>query len=571
MSTEAPSPLIMSDDPLLLKQIIAEQEAELAAARRQIEAQQSELAAASQRIEAVTAGDNPAPAGELALCRAIIAQQQEQLAASQRKIDALEQRLHYLLRRLYMPRSERLADPNQKALFDLNGEGEPAEQAATETASAAAEPAAQGKQKGHGRRRFPADAPRRRKLIDIPEEEKTCPCCGKQRQVIGEVVTERLGIDPPQFYVNQYVQLKYACSCEQSGVVTAEKPIQPIERGNAEPELVAFVAVSRFDDHSPYYRQEHGQFRRAGIDLPRSTLCDWMRQIGELGRPLYDLMHTQVLLSHVLGSDDTPVPLLVPGNGKTRQTHLWGWRGDEQHPYNVFDFTLGHGTAGPLKFLRREEGRSPEEGFRGYLQTDAFSSYEPLFRLAGIIAVACWAHARRKFFEAKETNLAVGMETLARIGQLYEVEETARGVGPAERLALRQEKSVPLLGALKTWLDGQYAIVLPRSAMGQAIGYTLGNWEALLRYTGYPTISIDNNSVERMLRIVGIGRKNWLHFGSERGGQTAAVLFTLLSSAKRHGLNTWAYLRDVLWRLADLKPGELEQLLPDRWKDSRGG
>ncbi|MBM3890862.1 MAG: transposase, partial [Verrucomicrobia bacterium] len=247
--------------------------------------------------------------------------------------------------------------------------------AAFALSAAAAASAVPPQRKGQGRRRFPADAEKRRKVIDIPEEEKICPCCGKPRQVIGEVVTQRLGIDPPKFYVNQYVQLKYACSCEQSGVVTAEKPIQPIERGNAEPELVAFVAVSRFDDHSPYYRQEHGQFKRAGIELPRSTLCDWMRQIGQLAQPLYDLMHTEVLLSYVLGSDDTPVPLLVPGNGKTRQTHLWGWRGDDNHPYNVFDFTLGHGAAGPLKFLRREEGRPPEEGFRGYLQADAFSSY----------------------------------------------------------------------------------------------------------------------------------------------------------------------------------------------------
>lgn len=575
MSTEAYSAAdALPDDPSLLKRIIAEQEAELAAARQQIETQQAELAAVRQRIETAAAGGNSSD--DLGLCRAIIAQQQEQLAASQRKIVALEERLHYLLRRLYMPRSERLTDPNQKVLFELGGQEEAATAAAGAANPAAAGPAtaavsaAPQKRKGHGRRRFPADAERRRKVIDIPEEEKTCPCCGKPRKPIGEVVTERLGIDPPRFYVNQYVQLKYACACEQSGVVTAEKPIQPIERGNAEPELVAFVAVSRFDDHSPYYRQEHGQFKRAGIELPRSTLCDWMRQIGQLGLPLYELMHTEVLLSYVLGSDDTPVPLLVPGNGKTRQTHLWGWRGDDNHPYNVFDFTLGHGTAGPLKFLRREEGRPPGEGFRGYLQADAFSSYDPLFRLDGIIEVGCWAHTRRKFFENKETNLAVGLEALARIGQLYEVEEAARGLSPAERLALRQERSAPLLGSLRTWLDGQYAIVLPRSAMGQAIGYALSNWEALLRYASDPALAIDNNAVERMLRIVGIGRKNWLYFGSERGAQTAAVLFTLLSSAKRHGLNTWAYLRDVLWRLADLKPGELEELLPDRWKDSRG-
>jgi hypothetical protein len=222
MSTEALSHAnALPDDPSLLKQLLAEQAAEiatqqadLATARQQIETQQATLAATHERIEAASAGENPSSAEDLVLCRAIIAQQQEQLAASQRKIDALEQRLHYLLRRLYMPRSERLADPNQKALFDLVGEREATapEPVAAEAASAVSEPAVKGKRKGHGRRRFPVDAQRRRKVIDIPEEEKTCPCCGKQRQVIGEVVTERLGIEPPQFYVNQYVQLKYACS-----------------------------------------------------------------------------------------------------------------------------------------------------------------------------------------------------------------------------------------------------------------------------------------------------------------------------------------------------------------------
>ena len=258
-------------------------------------------------------------------------------------------------------------------------------------------------------------------MIDIPEAEKTCPCCGGQRKVIGEVVTERLGFDPARFYVNQYVQLKYACPCEQSGVVTAEKPIQPIEKGNAEPELAAFVAVSRFDDHSPYYRQENGQFRRAGVEISRSTQCDWMRWIAELCRPLYEWMHTLVLQSKLLGTDDTPVPVLVPGRGKTQEARIWAYRGDGDYPFNVFDFTMNHTPAGPLRFLRRDERSRAEAGFRGYLQADAYSGYDALVRMEGIVEVACWAHARRKFFESKETNLAVGMEALARVQQLYEV------------------------------------------------------------------------------------------------------------------------------------------------------
>lgn len=425
------------------------------------------------------------------------------------------------------------------------------------------------KRAGHGRRQFPKNIERRQILLDIPEAEKSCPCCGKQREKIGEVVTERLGFDPARFYVNQYVQLKYACACEQSGVATAEKPIQPIEKGNAEPELVAFTAVSRFDDHSPYYRQENGQFRRAGVEIARSTQCDWMRQIAELCRPLYDLMHTLVLRSKLLGTDDTPVPVLVPGRGKTQEARMWAYRGDDNYPFNVFDFTMTRQRAGPLRFLRRNEGGQDEDGFRGYLQADAYAGYDVLFRLGGIVEVACWAHARRKFFEAKETKLAVGLEALARIKLLYEVEDTAKELSSADRLALRRERSVPLLASLKTWLDEQYAKILPRSAMGEAIAYTLSNWAALLRYTEDGDIPIDNNAVERMQKIIALGRKNWMFAGSERGGHTAAVLFTIISSAKRHRLNTWAYLRDVLWRLADLKPGELEHLLPDRWHDSR--
>jgi len=519
----------------------------------------------------------PTLPSDLALCHAVIAEMHAQLVSSQRTIEQLEHRLDMLLRRMFGPRSERV-DPNQLSLFEVLGEEPtaapppaPAEPPpATAGYPLAGDAAAKPERNGHGRRRFSEKLPRRRKVIDIPEEEKTCPCCGQQRHVIGEVVTERLSFDPAQFYVNQYVQLKYGCECEQSGVVTAEKPIQPIEKGNAEPELVAYVAVNRFDDHSPYYRQEKGQFRRAGLDIPRSTQCDWMRQIAELCLPLYDLMHEEVLRSKLLGTDDTPVPVLVPGRGKTQQGHLWAWRGDHRHSFNVFAFTMNHSHVGPLRFLRRDEKSKAEQGFRGYLQADAGSPYDPIFRQCGdLIEVGCWAHTRRKFFEAKETNLACGMEALARIHQLYEVETAAKELCSAERHALRQERSLPLLGSMKSWLDEQYAKVLPRSAIGGAIGYALGNWQALLRYTEDGDIPIDNNLVEQMLKLVAIGRKNWLFAGSERGGHTAAVLFTLISSAKRHKLNTWAYLRDVLWRLADLKPGELEELLPDRWRDSR--
>jgi hypothetical protein len=272
------------------------------------------------------------------------------------------------------------------------------------------------------------------------------------------------------------------------------------------------------------------------------------------------------------------VPLVEKGRGKTRQARFWAYRGDEAHPFNVFDFTASRSRAGPLKFLHRDGSRDFQKVFRGYLQADAFPGYDVLFEKGDVVEVACWAHARRKFFEAKDTDLARGMEALARIRQLYDVEREAKEFNGEEnpsvellarrRLALRQEQSRPLLDAFKTWLDDQVRSALPKSAMGQAIRYALSNWAALCRYTEDGRLPIDNNAVERMLRIVALGRKNWLFAGSERGGRTAAILFTIISSAKRHDLNTWAYLRDILVRLADLKPGELETLLPGRWQDS---
>jgi transposase len=518
---------------------------------------------------------------DVTLCHEIIAQQQETLVGQQRQIEQLEHRLDQLLRRFYGPRAERV-DPNQMSLFDLEPESPVATETPVEEEPKPA-PEVKQKRKGHGRRAFPKDLERREILLDIPDSEKTCPCCSEPRREIGRVVTERLGFDPARFYVNQYVQLKYACPCEQSGVVTAEKPVSPIERGNAEPDLLAFTAVSRFDDHSPYHRQENGHFKRAGIDIPRSTQCDWMQQIAELLTPLYDLMHDRVLLSDVLGTDDTPTPLVEKGRGKTKQAHLWGYRGNGDHPYNVFDFTASRSRDGPLAFLRYAgaNGSEPNDcpkGFRGYLQADAFPGYDVLFEKGDVVEVGCWAHARRKFFEAKETDLGRGMEALARIRQLYDVERDVKdhaGEDASEerlvevRLSVRREKSRPLLERFKTWLDEQARSALPKSAMGQAIRYTLSNWDALCRYATDGRIPIDNNAVERMLRIVAVGRKNWLFAGSQRGGRTAAILFTIISSAKRHGLNTWAYLRDVLTRLADLKPGELENLLPDRWQDSQ--
>lgn len=222
------------------------------------------------------------PPNDLTVCHAMIAKLHEQLLELQRQVEQLKYQNDYLKRRIYGPRSERI-DPNQLALFELELGADKQSPVPTPAAIATA---SRPQKNGHGRQRFPEHWPRRRKVFDIDEKDKICPCCGKDRRVIGEVITERAGLDPPKPYVMQYVQLKYACHCEQSGVITAEKPIMPIEKGSAEPDLLAFTAVSRFDDHSPYYRQEKGQFRRAGFHVSRSTQCDWMRDCRALSAAL---------------------------------------------------------------------------------------------------------------------------------------------------------------------------------------------------------------------------------------------------------------------------------------------
>jgi hypothetical protein len=341
----------------------------------------------------------------------------------------------------------------------------------------------------------------------------------------------------------------------------------PIDKGMPGPGLLAHILVSKYADHLPLYRQESISGRQ-GVKIPRSTSCDWMAACAELLRPLYDLMVASILQSLWLHTDDTPVKNLDHEPGTTDKARFWIYYGDRNHPYNVFDFTVNRKRDGPQKFLA---------DYHGYLHADAFTGYDALY-LPGpragkepIKEVACNAHARRKFHEAKLSDELRAHEALAYYAGLYELERAAKNLefDDDQRLRMRQDLSVVVLHQFKTWLDKERDQVLPKSPMAEAIGYALNNWTALIRYTEAGFLSIDNNVAEREMKRIAIGRKNWLFVGSANGGRTAAVLFSFTSTCHRLGIEPWAYLQDVLTRLPRTTVEQLPELLPDRWQAAR--
>jgi transposase len=498
-----------------------------------------------------------------ALLKALAAQQQATIDELARKLQQVEHYLAQLLRQRYGPRSEKV-DPAQLALFETPAEESQAEE---QTAVTSPETAVRAHtRRGGGRNEFPADLPRKRIEYPLPPEQLPCPCCGHERTKFGEQISEQLEFIPASLLVIEHVRFKYACRHCQEQVAVAEKPPQPIEKGIPGPGLLAATITGKYGDHLPLYRLED-IFGRHGVELSRATLCGWMRQSAELVLPLYELMKRRVLASRVIHTDDTPVEVLDPSLPHTRTGRFWAYVGDRRNPYVVYDYTPSRKRDGPAEFLK---------GYEGYLQADAFGGYDGIYTGSGgkIIEVGCWAHARRKFFEAKETAPAPAHEALARIGQLYALERQAQDaqLAPEQIQWLRQERALPLLVSLRPWLDALRDKTLPKSPIGTAARYALNNWAALVRYCEDGELAIDNNVAERAVKPCAIGRKNWLFCGNDSGGRTAVILFSLTGSAKRHNLDPFAWLRDVLTRLPmllaanDPVPDELLQpLLPDAW------
>jgi transposase len=534
---------------------------------------------------------------DLAACHAMITQLLEYQKEKDRTIQSLEYKLQQLLRRLYGRSSEKI-DPNQQVLFAELLQQLQAQAPAPSPGEPPGEPPAPApvpkpaNTNGHGRRRLPADLPREPKIIDLPEDQKPCPCCGKMRTCIGQEISEKLDYVPAKVKVIQTIRPKYACcDCDAQGdgaqIAIAELPSSPIEKGLAAPGLLSAVIVGKYSDHLPLNRLEK-IFARHDIDISRSTMCDWMAACAAALRPLYDLMVAHVLASKVIHTDDTPVDVLDKKLKETRTGRFWFYGGDGDHQYDVFDYTPSRRRDGPMAFLK-DWGKDKVR----YLQADAFGGYDGIYAgEAGgtnVIEVACLAHARRKFHEARNSDHARSAQALAYIRLLYDVEKEAQerfvaqevagepageaaGIVPslsAIRLELRQAKSLPLLEKFQTWLEAQPASaggpVLPKSPMGEAIRYALNQWKALCIYCTDGDLNIDNNVSERALRRIAVGRGNWMFCGSDTGGTTAAVLFSFIATCERHKINPFEYLRNVLTRIAQTPVSKLADLLPPYW------
>jgi transposase len=477
---------------------------------------------------------------------------------------ARRQKTEHLLRQLLAARSgrssERLSD-EQLALFAAELKTQAAETAETAAQDdrdddPTAKPGDTPKGNPRGRRPFPGHLKRERIVHDLTDSEKHCTDCRGELRRIGEEVSERYEYIPAQMTVIEDVCIKYACNCT---VRTASKPAQPIEKSTAGASLLTQVIVAKFGDHLPLNRQEK-IFRRMGVALPRQTMCDWMAQCAALLDPLYERAKKLVLASKVVQTDDTPVKVLDRSLPKTRTGRIWPYLGDSDHPAVVYDYTPTRERAGPEKFLK---------GYRGYLQADAYSAYDHFFTAPrrGLVEVGCWAHTRRHFHDALETDQARMGAVLALIARLYAVEKMARerGIRGEERRILREQGSVPVLGQLHNYLLRIRQELLPRSVAGQAAAYALNHWTALNRYCEDGDLEIDNNAAERAQRGIAVGRNNWTFFGSDNGGRTAAVLRTFVATCERVKIDPWVWFRDVLARIASYPVNQLDRLLPHNW------
>ena len=415
-----------------------------------------------------------------------------------------------------------------------------------------------------GRQPLAAHLPR----IEHRHEPASCICgqCGRDLVKIGEDVSEQLDVEPAKFFVHRHIRPQYACrACET--VKAAPIPPAVIDGGMAATGLLTWVMISKFLDHLPLYRLEQIA-ARDGVILSRSTLADWVGRLGVALQPLADRLAWHLVQRDSLHADETPVPQLDPGNGKTKKAYLWAFRSNDLQPgpkIIVFDYQAGRSGRHAQQFLQDWQGRLVVDDYGGYkaLFAAARTHPETQHQLESCVELACWAHARRKFFDLFQASQSpIAQEALNRIATLYAVEAEARNLSTAERKQLRAEKSLPRLAALHGWLQQTRPNTAPNSATSKAIDYSLKRWAALTRYAESGDLPIDNNPVENCIRPIALGKKNWLFAGSERAGQRTAVIQTLLGSAKLNGLDPSAWLKDTLEKLPTWPNSRIDELLP---------
>jgi transposase len=461
-----------------------------------------------------------------------------------------------LRRMLFGAKSEKLTGELEQYELQLEEleTTEAAEEAAEEN-SAESQPASAPRRRPR-RKPLPADLPR--EVVTHMPEHGCCPDCGGALRQFGEDVSEQLERVPATFKVIRHVRPKFACNrCER--VVEAAAPSRPIERGLAGPALLAHVLMSKYGHHLPLYRQAE-IYAREGVELDRSTLAGWVGQVSELLAPLVNALREHVMAAEKLHADDTPVPVLAPGNGKTKTGRLWTYVRDER--------PAGESTPPAVWFAYSEDrkGEHPRRhlaNFTGALEADAYAGFHHLYGQGRIYEVACWAHARRKFHEIHDLHASpTTTAALARIGALYGIEDEIRGKPAELRCEVRQSRARPLVDELQKWMEKALRQLSPKSETAAAIRYSLSRWRALTRYIDDGRLEIDNNPAERALRVVALGRKNYLFAGSDAGGERAAAIYSLVGSAKLNGLDPELYLHTVLGQIADHPVNRIADLLP---------
>ena len=550
-----------------LEEQVARAEEQAALAKRHAEAAREKTALADRyaedlrQREALTARY----AAELREKERLAKRLSDDVEEKARTITDLRHRLDLLARQLFGQKAERV-DPNQlKLAFDKaaeEGETPPpfVEEAPDEEAQPSGRPR---RRKRNGRLKLPRDLPRERREILPEADELVCPC-GYERRRIGEEVTEQLDYRPACFKVIEHARIKYACPACQEGVVCPPLPGFPIDKkrpSRPSAALLAEVIVSKYGDHLPLARQED-VFARHGVRIPKTTLCDWIRDVAEVLEPIAEEVGREVLRNPVVQTDETGIRVRDPTvRGRTVPGRIWVYAGQRGQAH--FRYTPTKETKHPAAFLA---------DYQGYLQADAYSGFDRLYKDGSIVEVACWAHARRKFFDAKETSPTHAVWALHAIGRIFEIDREGREAGlDAEGLrALREEKARPIVESFFEWLEGLKEAVLPRSPIYAAIRYALNQREALCRFLEDGRLRLDNNRAERSLRQVAVGRKNWLFAGSAMGGHRAATLYTLVVSCKELGISPTEYLADVLDKIAAGFPNSRRgELTPYGWTQAR--
>jgi len=470
----------------------------------------------------------------------------------------LQARLAQLLKHRFGRRSEKISSEQLRLFLDELAQAVPealpeqpvlASQTTTPTVRL---------QPRKGRRPLPADLPREEVALEPEAEEKVCTGCGQAKTLMGHERSEVLEFVPAHFKVLVHARAKYVCRACEEGVSIAPPAAKPIETGLPGFGLIADVLVKKYAEHCPLHRM-HGIYLRYGVDLAVSTLAGWVAGGSDLLEPIARAIRRKTLGSHVVQTDDTGLRVLdrdAPGGSK--RGHIWGYLGDRR--WLAFDYTPDWSAEGPAAFLTDRQG---------WLQADAYKGYDRLFSAPGskVVEVGCFAHARRYFVDALETDKRAAI-AIAFIKELYQVEADAktRGLGAEETKKLRADRSRPILNSLGEWIKNMVPAATPKSPLGQALTYTVNQWTALTRFLEDGALEIDNNGCERALRQVAVGRKNYLFAGSDEGARRAAIIYTVFGTCRLHDVDPWAYVRDVLEKLArGWKQGRIDELLPPAW------